>query len=212
MTEQLIKLTPSGTDIKPQLYASEPLDGISAVEELIFREKVDVLYDPKVCARRHRIEWPTSDALIRDTICQDSQLVTGSAKIVLDSEMSRCGPRSDYVPDIAVFDQLYAWSLDWQGMLRNLYWRCRRQSAIWDVFKLLVARGLLHPRCLTVPMDTDANSVVSRIVNSLVFCLSFPSQNDDFIIGGKIPLQSACLYEDNHWYTLSSLSFLPFSI
>ncbi|OJJ84395.1 uncharacterized protein ASPGLDRAFT_35659 [Aspergillus glaucus CBS 516.65] len=146
MTEQFINLTPSGTDIKPQLYASEPLDGMSAVEELIFREKVDVLYDPKVCARRHRIEWPTSDSLIRDTICQDSQLVTGSAKAVLDSEISRCDPRSGYVPDIVVFDQLYAWSPDWRGMLRNLYWRARRQSAIWDVFKLLVARGLFHPR------------------------------------------------------------------
>lgn len=109
MTEQLINLTPSGTDIEPKLYASEPLDGMSAVEELIFREKVDVLYDPKVCARRRRIEWPTSDALIRDTICQDSQSVTDSAKAVLDSEIRRCDPRNGYVPDIAVFDQLYVW-------------------------------------------------------------------------------------------------------
>lgn len=85
-------------------------------------------------------------------------------------------------------------------MLRNLYWRARRQSTVWDVLELLVARGLLHPRCLTVPTDTDAKSAIYRIVSSLVFSFSFPGQDDDFNIGDKIPLQSACWYEDIHWY------------
>lgn len=122
MIEQLMRrLTPSGTDIKLQL---KPLDGMSTVK-MGFRDNVDIQYDQKVCACRRRIEWPANDALIRDTVCQDSQSVTVSAEAVFGNEISRCDPRSDYVPDIAVFDQLDVWPSNWQGTPRNLYWRAQ---------------------------------------------------------------------------------------
>lgn len=49
-------LTSGGTTTTHQLYASELLNGMSAVEEMIFRDKVDVLYDPRVCSQRRRNE------------------------------------------------------------------------------------------------------------------------------------------------------------
>lgn len=99
--------------------------------------------------------------------------MTDAAKVVIDSELSRSNSRVDYMPEIAIFGQLHVRSLDWRGMLRNLYWRARRQSAVWVILGLLVARGLLHPRRLTVPMDPNRMSGVTGIVSLSV--LLFPS-------------------------------------
>lgn len=58
----------------------------------------------------------------------------------------------------------------------------RHQLTICEVFQLLVARGPLHSRCLAVPIDTDTKSAVPRVVSSLFFCFSFPSQDDDLSV------------------------------
>ncbi|XHG05990.1 hypothetical protein AWENTII_009202 [Aspergillus wentii] len=44
-----------------QAGTSDSVDGMAAVEELILRDKVDILYDPRVCARRRWMELPTQD-------------------------------------------------------------------------------------------------------------------------------------------------------
>lgn len=44
----------------PQFYTTAPIDGIILIEELIFRDDIDILYDPRVSARCRRIEWPTA--------------------------------------------------------------------------------------------------------------------------------------------------------
>jgi hypothetical protein len=49
-------LTPGGTAVEPKFYSSEPINGMTAVEEMIFRDKIDVCYDPRYAARRRRIE------------------------------------------------------------------------------------------------------------------------------------------------------------
>ena len=44
--------TPGAPSSNPQFYASEPLTGMTAVEELIFRDKVDIIYDLRISSRR----------------------------------------------------------------------------------------------------------------------------------------------------------------
>lgn len=62
MTEQLVtNLSPP----EPFTYTG-PLDGLSAVEEMIFKYKMDVIYDPAITSRRRRIEWPALDSTLED--------------------------------------------------------------------------------------------------------------------------------------------------
>lgn len=69
MKEQLTRvLSPRCIATDPQSYTSSPADGIAAVEEMIFHDKMDIVYDPKVCSRRCRIEWPSGDPAIRDIL------------------------------------------------------------------------------------------------------------------------------------------------
>ena len=43
-----------------------PLNGLSAVKEIIFKYKMDVVYDPATTSRRRRIEWPALDSTLED--------------------------------------------------------------------------------------------------------------------------------------------------
>lgn len=58
--QQMWNLTPTGTFVEPKLYASQLLDFVKALEEM-FRDEVDILYDPRTAARRRHIGWPAMD-------------------------------------------------------------------------------------------------------------------------------------------------------
>lgn len=54
-------VAPNATVAEPHFNSSENVSGMAVVEEMIFRDKKDVVYDPRVSARRRRVEWPTAD-------------------------------------------------------------------------------------------------------------------------------------------------------
>lgn len=57
MVEQLTRnLTPGGRPTALQFYASEPVSGLTVLEDLVYRDKIDVSYDPLEASRRRRIE------------------------------------------------------------------------------------------------------------------------------------------------------------
>lgn len=71
MRDQLVRnMTPGGKVVEPQFYASDDVDPLTVLDDLIFRDKVDVVYGPRVAARR-RIEWPAMDMDIRQSLDQD---------------------------------------------------------------------------------------------------------------------------------------------
>ncbi|KKK26856.1 hypothetical protein ARAM_003456 [Aspergillus rambellii] len=193
-------LTPGAKPVEPQFCASQPVDGMTILEELIFRDKVDILYDPCVSSRRRRREWPTTDQAILDLLRSDSPAsMTDAAKAIVDVELSKCDTRGGFRPDIHVYDQLFMKSTDWVSILRNLYWRARRQSAVWDVFELLVMRGFIHPSCLTTPVDLQSMTRDTGIVTQLLTCFSAPLHDEDAAHQGDIPLQSTSWDVDIGW-------------
>ena len=114
-----------------------------------------------MAARRCRIEWPTMDLGMRqvlqdierpdDPICQP-------ARDVIDNEVAMCDTRCGFPTDLVVHDELYVKATNWRALLHNLYWRARRQSAIWDVYELLVLRGSIQPKSLAVPIYLMSSS------------------------------------------------------
>lgn len=204
MRNQLMRnLTPTGKVVEPQFYATAPLDGMTLVEELIFRDKIDVLYDPRVSARRRRIEWPTVDPNVRSSLLQDSMSPSSSVSVraidLVSEELAKCDTRGDVKDDLGIFDELYTNNPDWRAMIRALYWRGRRQSATWDVFEILCSRGFINPRCLTLPVDILEPTPTTGILAFLLSCFSFIENDENLALDGKLPLQSTVWNRDIDW-------------
>ncbi|TQB70591.1 hypothetical protein MPDQ_000310 [Monascus purpureus] len=88
MRDQLVRnMTPGGKVVEPQFYASDDVDPLTVLDDLIFRDKVDVVYGPRVAARR-RIEWPAMDMDIRQSLDQD---FADPNTLILASTMSYTG-------------------------------------------------------------------------------------------------------------------------
>jgi hypothetical protein len=120
---------------------------------MIFRDKADIVYDRAVCSRRRRIEWPTLDPSVRDLLrVQESDLppgITLGAEMVVDEGIAKCDTRRGLIVDMRIYDQLYLTIPNWRNILRALYFRARRQSAICDTF----VTGFIDSYCLTIPVD-----------------------------------------------------------
>ena len=204
MKEQLTRnITPNGTPTEPQSFISEPIDPLVALEDLIFRDKIDICYDPRVSARRRRIEWPVLDdttlTSLHSSIAADQGIVKEETKTLIGSEVKKCDAKTDWRPDLIIFDEIYLKNPNWQLILRNLYWRGRRQSAVWDTFFLLLNQGFFHPSCLSLPVQLKSSSDASSKVFRLLLCFEYPSTDGQLIWADKIPLQSTEWNVDLHW-------------
>lgn len=100
--------------------------------------------------RRNRIEWPSMDFFLLPSLGAKTPNtpIPPSVKTLLDRELSLCDTNEGYVPDLGVYDETRTSNPNWKVILRNLYWRARRQSAVWDVYELLVDRGFVDPQSL----------------------------------------------------------------
>jgi len=111
---------------------------MAAVREMIFRDKIDVCYDPRNATRRRRIEWPTADNNVSHIFLQGTNTpakeVTAAARDLINE---------GFITEFHIYNELFVKNLNWRQILRALYWRARRQSTIWDVFELLVDRGVV---------------------------------------------------------------------
>lgn len=105
-------LSPGNCVAATQLYASELIDGTTIVEELIFRDKADIVYDSLLSSRRRRPKWSTTDANTYNYLLTSSDplpptSVRESAKVVIDNELAKCDPRGDLKPDLRIYDESF---------------------------------------------------------------------------------------------------------
>lgn len=49
-------LTPGGFAVASKFDVSESVNGMDAMDDLIFRDKTDIVYDPRISSRRRRVE------------------------------------------------------------------------------------------------------------------------------------------------------------
>lgn len=156
------------------------MESKSLADKLIFHNKINVAYDPRICARRRRIEWPTADANIRSIFANNQACtnitntpISENSKAVAEQELTKCNTRRGLRCDLGVYDETFLRNPNWRGILRNLYWRARRQSAVWDVFKLLVDGGFIDPVCLLTPVYLMSGSHDTYVVSCLLHCFTF---------------------------------------
>lgn len=100
---------------------------------------------------------------------------------MIDSELSKCDPRTDYMPNIGIFDELYVRSPEWRVVLRHYHWRGRRQSTIWDVFDILVTRDYIYLSCLN-SVDLHGYSRDTQVVSQLLSCFTFCRMDEKLTI------------------------------
>jgi hypothetical protein len=145
----------------------EPDDLTQLVEQMVFREKVDVIYDPKITSSRRRLELPTLDPIVLAVFAEgldisepkhpEPERVKQDVRNIIAEEKTHCNP-DHYMNtyDVSVFDDWWyredsPWS--YGDMIQLLYWRGRIQVAVMDVFHTLVTRGLISSVGLSQPID-----------------------------------------------------------
>ena len=154
-----------------------------------------------------RIEWPTVDPSVWSIIrTRNLIVVSGSpspvspaAKSVISSEIARCDARQGFLPDLAIYNEVHFWHPNYKGMLHNLYWRARRQSAVWNVFEILMARGHASFECLSLPCDLVMLSETALKVSLVLGEFSYPARDESLGVYEEIPQQSAYWSADIHW-------------
>ncbi|KAI9928650.1 hypothetical protein ASPWEDRAFT_180237 [Aspergillus wentii DTO 134E9] len=158
--------------------------------------------EPGNLQRQGSARHSTTEQVMLDLLRSDSNppaSLTQTAKAVIDFELSKCDTRSGFRPELGVYNELFKKSTNWGAILRNLYWRARRQSAVWDVFELLVMKGFISPSCLTISVDLMSMTRETGIITSLLNCFSTPYHDMYAADRGDIPLQSTSWNADTQW-------------
>ncbi|KAF2809617.1 uncharacterized protein BDZ99DRAFT_520959 [Mytilinidion resinicola] len=137
-----------------------PNDLTQLVEEMVFREKIDFLYDPAVTSSRRRIEVPALDETIMRYFLtptetsktphpqnSNPQGLVAELKAIVVAEKAFCNPDTHLAAeDIGVLEVL-------------------------DVFHTLVSRGLLLSTAIQQPVDLVRASNEARDAGMLLGCL-----------------------------------------
>lgn len=184
MTYRCISLKhPHGLDTYNS-YA-EPSDLSKLVEHMIFREKIDVVYDPAVAASRRRIEYPTINGPLWETFRAhgpDNPYPHGNpvkleVQAIVEFEVAKCDPSFPLACDFAIFEETTfqkAHEPDFTGLLQALYWPGRVQNAVLDVFTMLCERRFLDPECLVAPIHIYSVTTQPVMLGWLLSCFKGP--------------------------------------
>ena len=200
----LEKVTPGAQFANPQFWRSADTEPGQILEQLIFRDMVDVLYDPLKIARRRQQEWPTLNPHIKlsavvTTGTTHPSTCPGASVAVVKNEAAKCDTNQGIISDLHVYTEARQKSPNWTLLLRNLFWRAGRQSAVWDLFLVLVDRGFLSFDSVTLPIDLMNISPNTGLVVELLYCFSYVKQDMRKIQAGEIALQSAEWLADIEW-------------
>jgi len=186
--EQMLRnITPNQTVTEPTSYHGNPTSLQTTVATMIFRDSVDVLYNPAVTHRRRRIEWPTHNIDLRQLIAQNpaptlpSSDIIARTKALLDDEFLKCdinaGVRDDEAAVIYYHFQRH--NNDFGPLLKLLYWRGRQQSAVYDLYEQLCMRGFILAGNLSLPMSMDKASTSVQSLTWILECFEGPAKERD---------------------------------
>ena len=173
-------ITP-GSVVDPVMsHHSPPLTLETVVEEMIFRDKIDVLYNRRVTSRRKRHEWPTFDeGLLRKLARMESaeptvtEEVAREARALINYEISKCQIDPCAPEDLGIIEQYcFGKNRRVDVALKILYRRAREQSAVWDIFETLHLRGFVSTNSLRVPMELFASTQAVGGLSWLLGCFS----------------------------------------
>lgn len=162
----------------------EPDDLTQLVEQIVFREKIDVLYDPAITSSRRRIEYPTLDNKILPVFLErfdtskpkhpEPEKVKNELRMIIAEEKKHCDP-NEYLPsfEVGVFEDWWYKEdtpYHYGEVLKLFYWRGRIQNAVKDVFHTLLSRGLISAAGLTQPISLGAYNKEATHLAVLLSC------------------------------------------
>ncbi|KAL9098560.1 MAG: hypothetical protein Q9163_005805 [Psora crenata] len=183
--EQMLRnITPNGTATEPPSYHGDPVSLQTIMTTMIFRDSVDVLYNPAVTHRRRRIEWPTHNVNLRQLIAQHSAPTIPSSNIIarttamLDDEFKRCDIQAPIPADEGAISYYHfqRHNNDFGPLLKLLYWRGRQQSAVYDLYEQLCMRGFILAGNVSLPMSIDRSSKSVQSLTWLLQCFEGPAK------------------------------------
>ena len=193
---------------KPR-YHSSPVTLQTIVKTMICRDFANVLRNPACTHRRRRIEWPSSDEALRLTFRRDpapalpSTDIIAATKSMLDDEFAKCSYEQPLYGDdpSTVYYFISPHKNDFGPLLKLLYWRGRQQSAVFDIFQLLVNSDYVRPESLVKPMHVTEHSSGVGSLSWLLSCYQavsdaakekyFSGQDDEY----TLPLRLAGHYD-----------------
>jgi hypothetical protein len=209
LTRDITPTTPASQIVPPQFWHSSDIDPSQQFEATVLR-CMDTKSAPQPPSSNQRIEWPTLNKDILPHLSKrpltatppstdgSSEAVAESAVALAQHEVANCDDRG-LVTDLLIHDEMSSKAPDWKSIIRNLWWRGRRQSAIWKLFQALVDKGLINPDCLTVPVDLYGATDDTHFVAKFLYCLSNVQRDSDLVFSGKISLQSSEYNADLEW-------------
>lgn len=185
--QMMRNITPNFQVTNPSSYHGSPTSLTSHVNTMIFRDSVDVLYDPALTHRRRRIEWPSLNLNLRQTILHSatrappSQTTITKTKALLDEEFAKCDVNSPLAADDPAMTYYYykEHREDYGPLLKLLYWRGRQQSAIFDCFQQLCMRNFVQAGNVSLPMNIVSSTESVLNLASLLACFEGPLQVQD---------------------------------
>ena len=143
-----------------QTYASwlsaDKRAALTLVEDLIFRDQADVNFETRTMHRRRRVEWPSLDLpalrrIVRQPLHPQQAAMDQALRAVHQAVSACTTPWLD--GDEMIFLELEKDRPDYIMLFQNLYWRGRQQSAIFDLYNLLVERDFLKTKSLGPRMN-----------------------------------------------------------
>lgn len=211
-------ITPTATaseKVAPRHWHSADIDPSQQLEALVIRRMSRDL-NQSTPPKNPKTEWPTLNKnllfhLAGRPVTDTPQIIRDSNKAIAESalttaqqEVAKCEDTS-LVTDLLIHDQMSFPTPDWRSIIRNLWWRSRRQYIIWNLFQALVERGLIDPGCLTVPVNLYHGTNDTQLITELLYCLKNVRLDSDLV--RDIALQSCGFYTDIEWY-VSYLSLI----
>ena len=156
---------------------------------MIFRDSVEVLYNPAATSRRRRIEWPTHNVNLRQLIAQRSTRTLPSPDIItrtramLEDEFGRCDIRASLPADdpAVTYYHFMRHNDDFAPLLKILYWRGRQQSAVYDLYEQLCMRGFILAGNVALPMSITQSSKSVQGLTWLLECFEGPASERNIL-------------------------------
>lgn len=197
-------ITPGSIVSPPEFWSGDSIKPTDSVNDLFFRDMIKVSSHGRYAAGcNKRVEWPTTNQTIRCKLGNAAGLpptkaLAAVSKLVKD-EIDLCDVDLGYPPDMEVYSQICSTAPDYRGLVRNLYWRARRQSTVWNVYLLLVERGLIDFNALVTPIDLLTVSQNTGTVAYILGCFSNVDHDVTLMAKDKIALQGTDWSADIEW-------------
>ncbi|KAI4170251.1 MAG: hypothetical protein LQ343_005134 [Gyalolechia ehrenbergii] len=158
-----------------QLFFSSPqLSWTDMLSKALFRKYVDVAWDVRTNSLRRRIESHAAIA-IQASISQPLH----PSQQAIDAGMFLCDQVNKTLDDQPMMTETGLWGASSTSdrrhrslpfLLLNLYWRTRKQMAIFEVFVMLYQHGHLSAKALSIPVLYSRTSNNVRNVLCMLDC------------------------------------------